>query len=93
MIRDIATRFINAVFVSVAAVFAGAMLVCLVCAVYAWTFTDDSLARHIGRAVGCLVFALLFKFLSRLDEFEFVPATTTTTTTRRGGTRRPTRKA
>jgi hypothetical protein len=82
MIREIATRFINTVFVIVAAVLTFAMAAYLAAAIYVWTFTDTSPGLHIARAVGCLVAALLFKFLARLDEFEFVPATTTTTTRR-----------
>jgi hypothetical protein len=92
-IRSVATGVINVIFVCIAAGFAVGTAVYLVLAAYTVAFTNDSPGAHIARVVGCLTAALLFKFLSRLDEFEFVPATTTTTTTRRAGTRRPTRKA
>lgn len=81
-----ATRLTNAVFALVAAVLTVAMAIFLLIAGFTWLFTDGSPATNVGRAVGCLVFALGFKFLSIAGQFEFAP-------TRRATTRRPTRKA
>lgn len=92
-IRDAACRLVSAVFAAAAAAFAVGMTACLIYVLYVWLFTDAGVAGCIGRAVGCLVLALVFLFLSKVDEIEFVPATTTTTTTQRGGAHRPTKKA
>lgn len=71
-VRDRLTGIVTGIFAFVSCCFALAMVVCLGRAAWIVVLGDGAPVAALFAAAGCLVFALVFLFLAKFDQYEFV---------------------